>query len=89
VCNFHVASNGNARAAAADYVYVLKRHWRSWGGSKATASGVFAGNMDVREKGTVTSSGRRRCTGYGYVYTHFRMKFPHSSGFNFRLDGCA
>jgi hypothetical protein len=90
-CNFLVAeASGRATLRAAGEFYVNGMKWRHWGSRRSTASGTFRGNMNYSAKGTVTLSGLQRCSGsVGYVYTRFRMTFPHTRPTAFRLNGCA
>jgi hypothetical protein len=42
---------------------LISLRWRGWGGVRASATGTFAGNMDVRSPATIVVSGRARCRG--------------------------
>jgi len=71
-------------------VLVRRMKWKRWGGKTAKGRGTYYGNMGVRKSGAITLSGRRRCTGYGYIYSHFKMgSRDNGLRFNFNLPRCA
>lgn len=65
----------DAHTTAADKIDLIKLRWKHWSANRATARGVYAGNMGVRKRSRVMLFGKRSCpaaTGYAY-YTKFKI----------------